>query len=1049
MAISRRISSVLGIRPGEGTRVAALVVHSLFNGVFCAFFLTAANALFLDRFEISFLPLAYIAAAAVGYVAVLAFSRLEKSAGVAALLVANLAVLLVVSGAFWFLARTTGNDWVVFAMFVFVGPMFGLVALGYWGLAGRLFDLRQGKRLFGLVGAGEEVSTIVGLFSIPFLVKALEGPLPLLLFATAGLLGSLLVVAGITRAFRATLASGADEPARPTAAAPGAGAGLSDLLRSRYFVLLAGSVVLLNFALYAVDFSFLAETRARFVGPEQLARFIGVFYGATKVVELVMKVGVSGRLLGQFGVKVGLLVLPVLLAVCAGFGVVIGGLGLGAAHFFVLVALAKLVAVVARSSAFEPSFRVLYQPVPGVERLSYQSHVEGTAKQLAVGVVGVALLLFSRGGAFDALKLFYGLVPIVALWGVVIVLVHREYRGKLVESLKSGERPRGAEGPLEALSPALLSGRPGRSAVALGLVERIAPARLPEALRSALDAPEAPARIAALGAVERAGLVELADRVGPLTEDADAAVQEAATRCWSRLSELEALVVDASRVEELARSAQAEDRSLAAMAIGRGSGAGADRLSVLLWDRDTDVRHAALEAAGRLGNAELWPLLVSQLAVPATAPVAASALVRIGPPVLGEIARAFGKSDLDPAVRYRSLAVCEAVGGAEANALLVGKLAFPDRSVRRRALASLVRAGHRVTPDQVPMVERAVEDVVREIAWDMGILLDLRERADVAEVREALEAEVEEDRAWLLDLLSLAHDPAAIALVKESLGSDSARSTVYALEILDLVLSEGLKPMVLPVLEDQTYGQTLRKLEAFVPRQRLELLDALGAVAHREFDRIGPWTRIVALETLGKVAPEVPRDLVAALFHPDPMVQDVAALGIVARDRASWEKHRARLKFDVRDRLDAVVGRGAAAEEELGEARSGYLRARLLRSVPAFSSLPSEVLVALASASEERLLKEGQRLPSPREPRDSFYVVVDGEVEAPAGSGNVLGRLGFFGVLPGSRPAAARGACHLVRLEPTRLYEVAGENAALVPGLLDACSLLARDAASA
>ncbi|MCE7959641.1 MAG: hypothetical protein DYH06_17150, partial [Acidobacteria bacterium ACB2] len=161
MAISRRISSVLGIRPGEGTRVAALVVHSLFNGVFCAFFLTAANALFLDRFEISFLPLAYIAAAAVGYVAVLAFSRLEKSAGVAALLVANLAVLLVVSGAFWFLARTTGNDWVVFAMFVFVGPMFGLVALGYWGLAGRLFDLRQGKRLFGLVGAGEEVSTIV------------------------------------------------------------------------------------------------------------------------------------------------------------------------------------------------------------------------------------------------------------------------------------------------------------------------------------------------------------------------------------------------------------------------------------------------------------------------------------------------------------------------------------------------------------------------------------------------------------------------------------------------------------------------------------------------------------------------------------------------------------------------------------------------------------------------------------------------------------------------------------------------------------------------
>lgn len=1047
MKAARRLSSALGVRAGEGTRVAALVVHSLFNGVFCAFFLTAANALFLDRFEISFLPLAYIAAAAVGYVAILAFSRLEKAAGVAALLVTNVAALLLLSGTFWLLARTTASDAVVFAMFVCVGPMFSLVALGYWGLAGRLFDLRQGKRLFGLVGAGEEVSTIAGLFSIPFLVKVLGGPLPLLLFATAGLAGSLVVVVAITRAFRATLASGGDAPAKGGAAARGAG--LSDLLRSRYFVLLAACVILLNFALYGVDFSFLAQTRAKFVGPEQLARFIGVFYGATKVVELIMKVGVSGRLLGQFGVKVGLLVLPVLLGLCAGFGVAIGAFGLGAAHFFVLVALAKLVAVVARSSAFEPSFRVLYQPVSSAERLSYQSHVEGTAKQLAVGVIGVALLLFSRGHSFDALKLFSGLFPLVALWAVVIVLVHQEYRGRLVESLRGGERARAAAGPLDALEPVLRSEKPGDAAVALALVERVAAARVEEVVRKMLDAPHAPARVAALGAVERSGLVELTPRVRERTEDADASVQLAAMRCWSRLSEIRSLVTDASRVEELARSGQAEDRELAAMAIGRGSGGGADRLSVLLWDRDHAVRHAALEAAGRLGNPELWPLLVSQLAVPATAPVAAAALSRVGAPVLGEIGRAFAKADLDPAVRTRSLAVCETIGGPEAAALLVGKLGFPDRGVRRRALASLVRSGHRVTPEQVPMVERAVEDVVRGTAWDMGILVDLGERADVSEVREALEREIDENRAWLLDLLSLIYDPGAIALVKESLASEGSRSSVYALEILDLVVSEGLKPLVLPVLEDQTRGQTLRKLEAFVPRQRLEVLDALGAVANREFDRIGLWTRIVALETLGRVAPDVPRDLVAALFHPDPMVQDVAALGIAARDRKAWEAHRSRLRFEVRDRLDAVVGRAGNGAEELSEARSVYLRARFLRTVPAFASLPPEAVVALATSSEERPLKEGQRLPNPREPKDSFYVVLRGEVEAPAESGSLLARPGLFGVLQGSRPAVARGPCDLVRLEPTRLFELAGENLALIPGLLDASRLLARDGAPA
>ena len=1044
MGIARRISSALGVRPGEGARVAALIGHSLFNGVFSAFFLTAANALFLSRFEISYLPLAYIAAAAVGYVAVLAFSKLEKAFGIGVLLVTNLAALLVLSGTFWFLARTSGSDWVVFAMFVCVGPMFSLIALGYWGLAGRLFDLRQGKRLFGLVGAGEEVSTIVGLFSIPFMIKVLGGPLPLVLFATAGLAGSLAVVAFMTRTFRSTIAASGDEPAK---GARTKGAGLGDLLKVRYFLLLAASVILLNLAHYSVDFAFLAQTRSKFVGPEQLARFIGIFYGATKVVELVMKVGVSGRLLAQFGLKVGLLVLPVLLALCAGFGILIGVFDLGVASFFVLVALAKLFAVVARSSTFEPSFRVLYQPVSSADRLSYQSHVEGTAKQLAVGVIGVALLLFSRGQSFDAMKLFYGLVPIVGAWVVVNVATHREYRVRLMASLKARTGVRQQVGPLEVLAPALHSGIPGESAIALGLLERLEPAKSDEVVATLLSDPAVPVRVAALDAAERNGLDELVSEIEPLTADADPLVSLAARKCLDRLADLRALTADAARVEELARSPRPEDRVLAGMAVGRGDGASADRLSVLLWDRESSVRQAALDAAGRLGNSEFRPLLVSQLAVPGLAPVAVSALVRIGPPVLGEIGRAFGRDDLDPTVRYRSLAICEAIGGAEASSLLVAKLGFTDRSVRRRALASLVRLRYRVTLDQAPMVERAIEDVVRTTAWDMGAVVDLGEKPDLAEVRASLEEEIEENRSWLLDLLSLLYDRGAIAVVKESLASADSRSTVYALEILDLLLSEGLKPLVLPVLEAQSYGAVLKRLEAFMPRQRMSPVEALGAVANREFDRIGLWARVVALETLGKVAPGVPRELVAALFHPEPMVREVAALGIAARDRAAWETHRSRLGFEVRDRLEAVVGREGGENEPAS--RSVFGRVRLLRSVPAFAGLPSAALVALAVSSEERLLRDGQLLPNPREQKDSFYVLLQGELPAPDDAQFAIARLELFGIAPFSRTVAAAGPCRLIRLEPTRLFEVAAENPGLILGLVDACRVLARDATSA
>ncbi|MDD9417937.1 tryptophan synthase subunit alpha, partial [Staphylococcus aureus] len=88
--------------------------------------------------------------------------------------------------------------------------------------------------------------------------------------------------------------------------------------------------------------------------------------------------------------------------------------------------------------------------------------------------------------------------------------------------------------------------------------------------------------------------------------------------------------------------------------------------------------------------------------------------------------------------------------------------------------------------------------------------------------------------------------------------------------------------------------------------------------------------------------------------------------------------------------------------------------------------------ISLALASEERLLKEGQRLPNPREPQDSFYVLLDGSLAVEDTAGEGFGLLTLFGVLPGARTVEARGPCRLVRLEPTRLFELAGEHLALI-----------------
>jgi HEAT repeat protein len=1036
---------ILGIQAGEGAPVAWLIVHSLFNGIFSAFFLTAANALFLARFPITMLPLAYIGAAVVGYMSVMLFSRLERRVSIGVLLMVNLGALLTLASAFWLLRRSTDAEWVVFWMFVSVGPMFNLISLGYWGLAGRLFDLRQAKRLFGLIGAGEELSTIVALFSTPLLIRLIGDPGHLVLLAAAGLAGSFATVAFIAWRFNRSLAT----PADVTHTHGKAAVGLLDLLRVRYFLLMASCVVLLNLALYTVDFSFLAQVRIQFQGPGQIAQFFGIFFGALKIVELLMKVGVSGPLLSYFGLNVGLLVLPVLLSMSAGFAIMVGVFGLGAANFFVLVALSKLVAVVGRSSTFEPSFRVLYQSVGPSERFAYQSHVEGTARQLSIGAVGVALLIFSRGGAFNALHLFYLLIPILGLWIVAAILVHKEYRVRLFEGLKQHAGTIDLRGPLDVLTPYLRSDKVDHRRRALRVIERIEPGALQVALNSALDGQRSPARVAALEVVGSRRIVDLEAQVEGLrmSRDPNADMQAAIQWASSQLTEVRALQADRTRIDVLAGSVDAEERHLAAVALGYGRREDAERLSLLLWDREPRVRQAALSAAGRLGNPEFRPLLVRHLGIPAFASAAASALVAIGPPAVADLERAFGQADQTPVVRRRILKIFREIGNAESMALLAAKLDSPERSVRRRAIELLVGAGYRATPAQIPLVERVAESVIRDMAWNMGVLVALEGTPDAGAVRDAVEAELTEGRRWLFDLLSLIYDPGSITAVREIVASGSPQAMVHALEILDLLISPVLKPFVFPLLEGQSHLAIVRKLDVLVPREHFSRYDALRALVSRGFGQIGLWTRAVALDRLGRAEEGTPADLVAFLFHPEPMIRELAAMRIAARDRRAWETHRKRLRFDIREVLQSVVE--AADAHGDAEAASIFGRTQLLRRVVALSVLPPEDLISLASSSEVRALQAGQRLPSPRDPHHAFFVTLDGEVVLRAQDGTSL-RLPPFSVFtfePGAPPVETVADTVLIRIEPTSVFELAAEEPELIPGLVRAAEAL-KDAAA-
>ena len=61
----------------------------------------------------------------------------------------------------------------VFVLYLLLLPISSIMLLSYWDLSGRIFDLRQSKRIIGSIDSGELIATIIAFLLTPFLIVLL------------------------------------------------------------------------------------------------------------------------------------------------------------------------------------------------------------------------------------------------------------------------------------------------------------------------------------------------------------------------------------------------------------------------------------------------------------------------------------------------------------------------------------------------------------------------------------------------------------------------------------------------------------------------------------------------------------------------------------------------------------------------------------------------------------------------------------------------------------------------------------------------------------
>jgi len=233
--------------------------------------------------------------------------------------------------AFFVLSRTGVPIGVAF--FIWVGIFNLMVIAQLWAFANDVYTVEQGKRLFAIVGFGASLGAIAGSFSTGQLVK-LYGPYPFMLGACA-LLVLCMVLTNIVNARekRTRAAHPPVEPATASGAAASPAADADDPVRGRsgfalvfrdpYLLLIGLLMLLVNFVNTNGEYilgklvlgAYTATHGAADIAGMDAKKVIGEFYGnfqtMVNVLAAVFQALVVSRVLKYCGVRIALLVMPV------------------------------------------------------------------------------------------------------------------------------------------------------------------------------------------------------------------------------------------------------------------------------------------------------------------------------------------------------------------------------------------------------------------------------------------------------------------------------------------------------------------------------------------------------------------------------------------------------------------------------------------------------------------------------------------------------------------------------------------------------------------
>lgn len=976
-----------------------------------------------------------------------------------------LTIIVAITILVWLLFFIKGFVILPIILFIVFRIIYLLSNLEFWGISSIVFDVRQGKRLFGLISSGDMPAKLLGYLSVYLFVPIIGLQSLLIIAATAF---------GISRFFLQRIFQHPEYSQKHVEHTKKLFSD-KDFLKTYFGNDFIFSLALLGFltavAIAIIEYAFLSNVKTKYHTQEDLAAFLSIFLVIGYSITLIIKLLFSGRFSARVGIKRSLLAMPVIVILISLAFYYLEFRDYSLHDSLIFISFLFISTSIVRYSINDPIFLVLFQPLQTQMRLKGHTIIKGFVQPLALGVVGIVLWLIKYfTGTVNFSYLNLGLLIVGILWFFSISYSNKKYLLTLGEAIRkrfiSGTDLGVAdESYFKLLQKKLHSEFVEEVIYAVSMLEKTNIDLLKEECAFLLKHKNDIVLEYVIMVIGKNNWREFSEPLYQIYDTTpDENMKALAVKVYCQLStnvtqdflnsmETKSSLLQTAFLTGLINSGNSDGKEyaelklralcnseidlnkiIATQIIGeRKDESHFDLILKFLNDKNVSVQREAIIAAGKIKNKLLVPSLFDLLDNKELKRDVIIALSNLeDAPALEINSRLKVNSIVESSLYYEYIKILENAPGEEAVNTFFVFLKDTSIDVRIWVLSALNNMEFNTTKVRTSILNDILNDEFHYAYW---ILHEFHEKTSNTRLRDSLKYEIDLCKNRIFLCLGLLYNREIVKKAQAALNVASKEKKANALEVLDQIIPRKIHDYLVALSDNISLTEKLSKLKIFVIKDNAPVPLFILRKGKMWFSN---WTIAAALSCI-----EINKTSFFEIFNylkDENAIVQQSALEILTKYKVNNL-----ISFnELLTTFNLVITEQDMIIDQRDQRLSDIEKVIVLKSTALFGGTPENIIAEIVGIVKEEFVVKDDVIFKKGDSGSSMYIIFQGEVKIHDGDNvfAILGSHNFFGELalldpePRSASATATADTLLLKLNEEDAYELMEERIEVLKSIM-------------